>query len=109
MLPKTFFSHLLSIELFSLQYNFNSLNIQNGFRLGRLAAKEYFQKLREPRGFNEWFEKLPTVINAYYMRWFNKIGKTSSSTITCTIYIYFFQVLPAAYLQPPLFHKDAPK
>ena len=48
--------------------------MRNVLTVMRLKAKEYYQKLREPAGFDEWFEKLPTTLNAHYLPLFNKIG-----------------------------------
>jgi predicted metalloendopeptidase len=57
-----------------------------------------------------WIDPVPTTINAFYFPLYNDISilkkETSDNT---TPYLHFSLAFPAAFLQPPFFHKDAPK
>jgi len=82
--------------------------MQNVLTLLQLNVKENFQKLRKPVDRSEWINCDPTTITAYHVPLFNQISKTSYFENNA-LPIRFSLVIPISYLQPPYFHKDAPK
>ncbi|CAF0983841.1 unnamed protein product [Rotaria sordida] len=73
------------------EYNFNSLFLRNTLIIDRLIVKNNLQILRKPVDRKAWTDWAPTTINAFYFTLYNDI------------------TFPAGFLQPPFFHKDAPK
>ncbi|CAF1440312.1 unnamed protein product [Adineta ricciae] len=73
------------------EYIFNETHMQHVLKILRLKARNSFQKLRKPIDRNAWSFILPIEVNAAYSASLNHMTFT------------------AAILQPPMFHKDAPK
>ena len=81
--------------------------MQHVLKILRLKAMISFQKLRKPIDRNAWTFILPIEVNAAYSPSLNHMSKYG---VYERFYSrYFVVAFTAAILQPPMFHKDAPK